>query len=403
MERKKTLKHEQRILALESELRDREFEITLLKETADAVSSEIDLDKVFQPVVDRARSLILAETVLIPVLDRDCARYTYRAGCGKNANEIVGESLPLEFGICGWVWRHKRPWWHGVLAELDEAERNKWEKEAGSIILVPLIGKQHFLGGLAGINKIGGADFTKRDLDLLTLFANQVSFTLENAALFDQINKSREQAEKYHRELQAVNTELERRVAQRTMALADAVKELEHLALHDTLTDLPNRPLVEDRLQQGILISKREKKVLSFMTIDLNQFKEVNDRHGHDVGDNLLKQVSMRLRRVLRQSDTAGRLGGDEFAIVLPSTDGGGAAKVAEKLLKVFDSPFRVGDNTLSGSCSIGIAVYPEHGEDAASLSRCADVALHVAKHRKTGYSIYRPEDEKDANPRNSR
>ena len=400
MEKKKALKHEQRILALESELRDREFEIALLKETADAVSSEIDLEKVFQLVVDRARSLILAETVLLPVLDKDCARYTYRAGCGKNANEIVGESLPLEFGVCGWVWRHKRPWWHGVLDELDDVERNKWEKEAGSIILVPLVGKEHFLGGLAGINKIGGDDFTKRDLDLLTLFAKQVSFTLENAALFDQLNKSKDQAEEYQRELQAMNTELERRVAQRTSALADAVKELEHLALHDILTNLPNRSLVEDRLEQGILISKREKKVLSFIMIDLNQFKEVNEQHGHSVGDGLLKQVGMRLRGVLRQSDTAGRLGEDEFAIVLPFTDGDGAAKVAEKLLKVFDSPFIIGDKTLSGSCSIGIAVYPKHGEDAASLSRCADVAMHSAKHRKTGYSVYRPDDEKDAVPR---
>jgi diguanylate cyclase (GGDEF)-like protein len=388
MERKKAMKSEQRILALESELRDREFEITLLKETADAVSSELDLEKVFQLAVDRARSLILAETVLLPVLDKDCVRYTYRAGCGKNADEIVGESLPLEFGVCGWVWRHKRPWWHGVLDELDEVERNKWEKEAGSIILVPLIGKQHFLGGLAGINKIGGGDFTRRDLDLLTLFANQVSFTIENAELFDQLSRSRDQAEEYQRELQAVNTELERRVAQRTTALADAVKELEHLALHDMLTDLPNRSLVEDRLQQGILIAKREKKILSFMMIDLNQFKEVNDRHGHDVGDSLLKQVGMRLRRVLRQSDTAGRLGGDEFAIVLPSTDADGATKVAEKLLKVFEPPFKVGDKTLNGTCSIGIAVYPEHGEDVAGLCHCADVAMYAAKHRKTGYSV---------------
>jgi len=397
MEPKKTLKHEQRILALESELRDREFEIELLKETADAVSSELDLEKVFQLVVNRARTLILAETVLLPVLDKDCARYTYRAGCGKNADEIVGESLPIELGVCGWVWRHKRAWWHGVLDELDEAERNKWEKEAGSIILVPLIGKNHFLGGLAGINKIGGADFTKRDLDLLTLFANQVSFTIENAELFDQLSRSKEQAEEFQREMQVLNTELERRVAQRTTALADAVKELEHLALHDMLTDLPNRSLVEDRLQQGILIAKREKKVVSFMMIDLNQFKEVNDRHGHEVGDGLLKQVALRLRRVLRQSDTAGRLGGDEFAIVLPSTDAAGAVKVAKKLVKVFEAPFRIGDKTLNVSCSIGIAVYPEHGEDVANLCRCADVAMYVAKNGGTGYSVYRPEDENDA------
>ena len=399
MTQKKSLTREQRILALESELRDREIEISLFKETADAISSELDLQKVFQLAVDRARSLILAESVLLPVLDDNGIQYTYRAGCGKNADEIVGQSLPLELGVCGWVWRNKRAWWHGVLAELDEAERNKWEKEAGSIILVPLIGKRHFLGGLAGINKIGGGDFTRRDLDLLSLFATQVSFAIENAALFDQLNKSKEESEAYQRELQGLNTELERRVAQRTTALVDAVKELEHLALHDMLTGLPNRSLVEDRLQQGILIAKREQKPLAFLMVDLNQFKEVNDKYGHDAGDSLLKQMAIRLRQVRRQSDTAGRLGGDEFALVLPSTDAAGAVKVAEKLLKVFEPPFKVGDKTLKSTCSIGIAMYPEHGEDVAALCKSADVAMYAAKRRHQGYSVYRPEDDNGAPP----
>jgi diguanylate cyclase (GGDEF)-like protein len=390
------LKKESQIFLLESQLRDREFEIAMLRETAEAVSGELDLGKVLQVVADHARKLIIAETVLIPVLDEKQAQYTYRAGCGKNADEIVGQSLSLDIGVCGWVWRHKRPWWHGVLDELEGEERNRWEKEAGSIILVPLMGKRHFLGGIAGINKIGGKDFTRRDLDLLTLFAHQVSFAIENAELFDQLNRSKQQAEEYQRELQAFNTELERRVAQRTTALADAVKELEHLALHDMLTDLPNRSLVEDRLQQGIHIAKREKKVIALMMIDLNRFKEVNDKHGHDVGDSLLKQVAMRLRRVLRQSDTAGRLGGDEFAIVLPSTDAAGAMKVAEKLLKVMEPPFKVGDYTLNSACSIGIAVYPQHGEAVASLFRGADVAMYAAKRSGRGYAVYRPGDEKD-------
>ena len=384
---------EKQIFLLESELRDREIEISLLKETADAINSELDLQKVFQLAVERARNLIMAETVLLPILDDNGTEYTYQAGCGKNADEIVGQSLPMDIGVCGWVWRHKRPWWHGVLAELNETERNKWEKEAGSILLVPLVGKRNFLGGLAGINKIGGGDFTKRDLQLLSLFANQVSFAIENAALFDQLNKAKEETEAYQRDMQALNTELERRVAHRTSALADAVKELEYLALHDMLTDLPNRSLVEDRLQQGILIARREKKPLAFMMIGLNQFKEVNDRHGHDAGDSLLKQVALRLRRDLRQSDTAGRLGGDEFALVLPFTDEAGAMKVAEKLIKVLEPAFRVGDNTLKCACSIGIAVYPEHGEDVAALCKGADVAMYASKHRNIGYSVYRPED----------
>ena len=397
MNRETPLNLEKRVFLLESELRDREFEVSLLKETAEAISGELDLQKVFQLAVERARSLIMAETVLLPVLDESADKYTYRAGCGKNSDEIVGQSLPLELGVCGWVWRHKRPWWHGVLAELDEAERNKWEKEAGSIILVPLVGKRNFLGGLAGINKIGGGDFTKRDLDLLTLFANHVSYAIENAALFDQLNKVKEETETYQRELQTLNTELERRVAQRTSALVDAVKELEHLALHDMLTDLPNRSLVEDRLQQGIHLARREKKVLSFLMLDIDQFKEVNNRYGHDAGDSLLKQAAMRLRRILRRSDTAGRFGGEAFALVLPSTDAAGAAMVAEKLVKVLEPPVKVGDKTLTSTCSIGIAVYPEHGEDVASLCKHADAAMFIAKRGKKGYSVYRPEHDVEA------
>lgn len=389
------MKKENQIFLLESQLRDREFEIAMLRETAEAISGELDLEKVLQVVADHARKLILAETVLVPVLDEEQAQYTYRAGCGKNADEIVGQSLPLDTGVCGWVWRHKRPWWHGVLDELDEEERNRWEKEAGSLILVPLVGKRHFLGGIAGINKIGGKDFARRDLDLLTLFAHQVSFAIENAELFAQLNRSKQQAEEYQREMQVLNNELERRVAQRTTALADAVKELEHLALHDMLTDLPNRSLVEDRLQQAVHIAKREKKVVAFLMIDLNRFKEVNDRHGHEAGDSLLKQVALRLRRVLRASDTAGRLGGDEFAIVLPSTDANGAVKVAEKLLKVMEPSFKVGDHALSCACSIGIAAYPQHGEDVAGLCRGADVAMYAAKRSARGFAVYHPGDEK--------
>lgn len=390
---------EKRIYLLEGELRDREVEISLLKETAEALSTELDLEKVYQLAVERARKLIMAETVLLPLLDENSTQYTYRAGRGKNAEEIVGEALPLDQGICGWVWRNKRAWWHGVLDELDETERNKWEKEAGSVILVPLVGKRQFLGGLAGINKIGGGDFTKRDLDLLTHFSHQVSFAIENAALFDQLNRAKVQAEEYHRELQALNVELERRVAQRTSALADAVKELEHLALHDLLTELPNRSLVEDRLRQGILIARREKKLLSIIMVDLIQFKDVNDRHGHDVGDQLLKQIALRLRKVLRQSDTAGRFGGDQFALVLPSTDAAGAVKVAEKQLKVMEPPFRVGDKTINVISSMGIAVYPEHGDDIATLCSSADSAKRAAKNSKTGYSVYSAGNEQNAVP----
>lgn len=172
---------------LEAKIKRLEHEKQVLCDIGNVLVSELRLDYLLKLVAEKARPLIKAQTLLIPTLDRDLDSYTYAAGCGLNADEIVGETLPLEMGICGWVWEHKRPWWRGVLDELDENERNKWEKEAKTIILVPLFGKRHFLGGIAGINREDGEEFDENDLKLLTLFANQVAIAIENAQLFTQL------------------------------------------------------------------------------------------------------------------------------------------------------------------------------------------------------------------------
>lgn len=172
---------------LEEKIRQLEYEKEVLLDIGKAVVSELNLEKLFNLVAEKARLLLKVETLLIPLLDANQSTYTYVAGCGMDADEIVGQSMPLDMGVCGWVWKHKRPWWHGVLKELEEHERNKWEKEAGTVILVPLIGKSHFLGGIAGINKENGKEFDKHDLDLLTLFAQQVAIAIENAQLFNHL------------------------------------------------------------------------------------------------------------------------------------------------------------------------------------------------------------------------
>jgi len=176
-----------KINALEDELLLRNQQIALFKEVVAAVRERLDLESIFQMVATFAQGLIQAETVLIPVMDEGGSQYTYRAGYGVNADEIVGESLDINLGICGWVWKHRRPWWQGVLNELDETERNQWEKEVGSVILVPLIGRNNFLGGIAGINKMGGVDFDQHDLDLLTLLASQIATAIDNNSLIEQL------------------------------------------------------------------------------------------------------------------------------------------------------------------------------------------------------------------------
>ena len=144
------------IANIKKELYEKESEIQLLQETFRIVASELNLEKLFNTIATYALQIVQAETLLIPILDNNNETYTYRAGAGVNSDEIVGESLPLDFGVCGWVWKHRKPWWRGALKELDEHERNQWEKEAGTLILVPLQGRRTFLGGIAATNKKNG-------------------------------------------------------------------------------------------------------------------------------------------------------------------------------------------------------------------------------------------------------
>ncbi|HEY4485312.1 MAG TPA: EAL domain-containing protein [Nitrospiria bacterium] len=168
-----------------------------------------------------------------------------------------------------------------------------------------------------------------------------------------------------------------------------AEEALEYRVLHDHLTDLPNRTLVHDRLRQAILVAEREKKPLALLLMDLNRFKSINDTLGHDHGDLLLKQLGPRMVEVLRASDTVARMGGDEFAILLPSSDMEGATVAARKILEALSRPFHVAEFTLEVGASIGIAMFPEHGDDIETLMRRADVAMYSAKKSGSGYAVY--------------
>ncbi|HVH65125.1 MAG TPA: PAS domain S-box protein [Candidatus Acidoferrum sp.] len=164
---------------------------------------------------------------------------------------------------------------------------------------------------------------------------------------------------------------------------------LEYQALHDALTGLPNRVLARDRLDQAILLAKRQQTRLALLIIDLDHFKEVNDTFGHQAGDQLLRQVGERFSGELRETDTVARLGGDEFAILLLGTDADGARKVADKLLATLERPFMVEGQTLDVGASIGIAVYPEHADSPDSMLRRSDIAMYVAKRSRRTHATY--------------
>ncbi|WP_247747283.1 sensor domain-containing diguanylate cyclase [Alkalihalobacillus sp. BA299] len=154
-----------------------------------------------------------------------------------------------------------------------------------------------------------------------------------------------------------------------------------HRSLHDSLTELPNRLYFNDRLAWAISYAQRNGDKLAIMFLDLDDFKEVNDTYGHDIGDRVLKETAQRLRSCIRSTDTIARLGGDEFTVVLSQLkDDKDAAIIAEKFVKVLNDPFELNGEFIHLSISIGISIYPRDGQEPSYLLKKADMAMYKVK-----------------------
>jgi diguanylate cyclase (GGDEF)-like protein len=175
----------------------------------------------------------------------------------------------------------------------------------------------------------------------------------------------------------------------------------EYHASHDVLTGLPNRSLLHDRIEHDLALARRDGTAVCVMILDLDDFKEVNDTLGHLHGDLLLQAIGPRLRRVLRGTDTLARLGGDEFAVVLPGVSGlEDAITVSAKIAEALEDPFTVAGIWLDVRASIGIACFPQDGEDVSALLCHADVALYKAKSSKTAWEVYCPDEDEHTRER---
>ncbi len=162
------------------------------------------------------------------------------------------------------------------------------------------------------------------------------------------------------------------------------------LALLDSLTGLPNRRLLADRMRRTVADAQDTGGRLGLVLLDIDRFKDINDSLGHDRGDELLEQVAARLRDALRDDDVVARLGGDEFAILLPDVRSvENAERLAHRVRQLFVPPFQLGEMSLHVETSIGVACLPDHAHDASSLMRTADVAMYTAKHHRTGVAVY--------------
>jgi diguanylate cyclase (GGDEF)-like protein len=164
---------------------------------------------------------------------------------------------------------------------------------------------------------------------------------------------------------------------------------LKHQALHDTLTSLPNRVMLNERLNYHLISANRNKTHVTLFILDLNRFKDVNDSLGHHIGDKLLTQVATRLEQCTRDVDTIARLGGDEFSVILPNTEKQQAEKVAEKIAQSISEVFNIDQHTIHIDVSIGIVSYPDDGLDSPTLLQHADIAMYIAKRNRLNFAYY--------------
>ena len=280
------------------------------------------------------------------------------AGLGRDVLEdtviSINPDTPEGQGLNGNAFRSRRP------CVSNDYFRDKrtvpWRQLVRSRTLlkavasVPIVQEDKAIGTLHLVSRERNA-FDEEIVSLLVRMADNIAFALRT---FENERERREAETKAH-----------------------------YLATHCSLTGLPNRNLLADLLEQAIASVNRSGHNPALMFVDLDNFKEVNDTWGHDVGDRVLEKVAGRLKGVLREHDVLARLGGDEFVVLVQNIDRREhAVRVAEKVLTAGQEPVDVGGQTLSITLSIGVSLYPDHGSDQKALMKAADLAMYQAKER---------------------
>jgi diguanylate cyclase (GGDEF)-like protein len=228
----------------------------------------------------------------------------------------------------------------------------------------------------------------KRRAEAEEVFRTEQRFNAERKSAEEALREEVEQRRLAEEALREFIGSLESVVEERTSLLSAAVEELslakrkvEDLAQHDSLTGLPNRRLLLDRLKQATTNARRRKHYVAVLFVDLDNFKIVNDTHGHDAGDELLKEVARRLTGCVREGDTVSREGGDEFVLVLPDLETReDAHRVADKVLRDLGGPVTLEGYEVRVTPSIGVCYYPDDASEPQQLLKCADDAMYLAK-----------------------
>ncbi|MEW6697879.1 MAG: sensor domain-containing protein [Bacillota bacterium] len=341
--------------------------LTSLHQTALALMNRLDLNELLEAIASRAAALLGTEHGWIYLVSSDQSEIVMRVGIGEY-KKIAGFRMQAGEGLSGKVWATGEPMFIDDYSTWSGRSPNFNFVDVHGAVAVPLKSGQEIMGviGMAFLEKEQqtGADH----LALLTGFAQLASIALDNARLYN--------------------------AAQQELGERRRIEEiLRYQAYHDSLTDLPNRVLFNDRLSVALTQAERSTHKLAVMFLDLDYFKMVNDTLGHDMGNQLLKGIANRMSSVLRKGDTIARIGGDEFTILLQEvTRIEDAVVVAQKIINTLKEPWNIGGYEFHITTSIGISLYPNDGADVETIMKNADAALYQAKEMgRNNFQFYTP------------
>jgi diguanylate cyclase (GGDEF)-like protein/PAS domain S-box-containing protein len=310
---------------------------------SEAANAAGDFPELFQRIHEVVNDLVLATNFVVALYDSESSeiRFPYYAdqhGTVPASQTLDSDTLTAQVIRTGQALLLTPETAASVLSRMDTVT----DPNALNWLGVPLESSGDIIGALVVQNHADNVRYTDQDRELLQFVATQVAAAVER--------------KKMH-------------------------ARLEHMAQHDQLTGLPNRTLFLDHLHSALARAHREKTSLAVLYLDLDDFKQVNDIHGHTVGDQLLQEMARRMTRCVRESDTVGRIGGDEFIVLLDGIrQPGDADMVTGKILAALSAPYEHPRATLRVTASIGVALYPEHGRDGDELIQHADNAMYQAK-----------------------
>ncbi len=240
-----------------------------------------------------------------------------------------------------------------------------------SILYLPLITEQSVLGILT-VQSFTKQAYTEQHRDTLRVLASYIAIALGNARVHEQLNGRNKDILREKQELEHV------------------YDQISYMANHDNLTRLPNRRLLDELMQVALYQAQRRNQTLALLYIDLDDFKSINDNLGHEVGDAVLRTVADRLKAALRAMDIVARVGGDEFIVVIQDVkDADGVARVAEKIITNLSEAMELMGHTCSVGASVGVSLYPKHGQTLDELTKQADSAMYHAKNRGKGIFVF--------------